>query len=323
MTFLLTEQSASSGRPIEAYRFTQLLNGSPSTTYCYTTSHEDIILGGVTYKAIPLSRSELKVGTQNDDQLEVTIDLPVTTEVVQIYAFNLALPDLVLEVFRFHLGLNPSSDYELIWKGPVNQFEIVENICTIHSPNIFSKVLQTQYPQTNYQTQCNNILYGPVCKAVESSYTYTSTVEAVDDAYITILDSHSVDNYLGGGRLTVNRTGESRLMGNNIGPLLQVNFRFSDIEVGDTVTFTAGCDHTYATCISKFSNGLNYGGFPYIPVDNPFVGQLANPVPPANAMSWIMQMLIELGVGILLYILTKFLEDKFSNLLTFKPIWAP
>src|SRR3546814_7797331 len=30
-----------------------------------------------------------------------------------------------------------------------------------------------------------------------------------------------------------------------------------------------GCDHSRATCISKFNNLLNYGGYDFIPVKNP------------------------------------------------------
>lgn len=36
------------------------------------------------------------------------------------------------------------------------------------------------------------------------------------------------------------------------------------IQAGDTFDVTAGCDKTYATCKSKFNNGINFGGFPNI-----------------------------------------------------------
>lgn len=41
--------------------------------------------------------------------------------------------------------------------------------------------------------------------------------------------------------------------------------------VGDAVQIFAGYDGQYETAISKFSNGPNFGGFPFIPVGNPFV----------------------------------------------------
>jgi uncharacterized phage protein (TIGR02218 family) len=39
----------------------------------------------------------------------------------------------------------------------------------------------------------------------------------------------------------------------------------SAIQVGDTFTITAGCDKTLATCRDRFSNVVNFGGFPHMP----------------------------------------------------------
>lgn len=41
--------------------------------------------------------------------------------------------------------------------------------------------------------------------------------------------------------------------------------------VGDTLAIFAGYDGQYETAISKFNNGGNFGGFPFVPVGNPFV----------------------------------------------------
>ena len=37
------------------------------------------------------------------------------------------------------------------------------------------------------------------------------------------------------------------------------------IQHGDSFAITAGCDKTFPTCKAKFSNGLNFRGFPHIP----------------------------------------------------------
>lgn len=37
------------------------------------------------------------------------------------------------------------------------------------------------------------------------------------------------------------------------------------LAVGDTFTVTAGCDKSFATCRRKFSNSLNFQGFPHMP----------------------------------------------------------
>jgi uncharacterized phage protein (TIGR02218 family) len=274
MTFIAAEKSVSNAAPIEAYKFTYLVNGLASSTYTYTTHNLPVVIAGDTYEPLPMSRSEVKTGTQTDDHLEMLVEMPSTTKVITVFAFSQSLPDLQLEVFRYHRGGNPAIDFALIWKGPVSVFEISGNIATIHSPNVFSRTLQSQYPSTNYQSQCNHILFGPLCKVLRSAHTFTSTVTSLSGRFVTVSNDFVVNNYLTGGELKVVRTGERRLMGNNTNNTLEINFRFTDIVVGDTVEFTTGCSHTYATCKTKFNNGVNFGGFPFVPSDNPFTGTI-------------------------------------------------
>lgn len=44
--------------------------------------------------------------------------------------------------------------------------------------------------------------------------------------------------------------------------------------IGRTVSATAGCDKRTITCSKKFKNIENFGGFPLIPKENPFVGSI-------------------------------------------------
>jgi uncharacterized phage protein (TIGR02218 family) len=37
------------------------------------------------------------------------------------------------------------------------------------------------------------------------------------------------------------------------------------LQIGDTYSITPGCDKRFTTCKNTFSNGANFGGFPYIP----------------------------------------------------------
>lgn len=37
------------------------------------------------------------------------------------------------------------------------------------------------------------------------------------------------------------------------------------VEIGDTLSVTAGCDRRFATCRDRFANALNFRGFPHIP----------------------------------------------------------
>ena len=53
------------------------------------------------------------------------------------------------------------------------------------------------------------------------------------------------------------------------------------IAPGDTFTVSAGCDKRFATCRDRFSNALNFRGFPHIP-GNDFVMRYPNQGEPGN-----------------------------------------
>lgn len=44
----------------------------------------------------------------------------------------------------------------------------------------------------------------------------------------------------------------------------------SDIAAGHSFTIYAGCDHEFATCLSKFDNTINYRGFPFLVGDRAY-----------------------------------------------------
>jgi uncharacterized phage protein (TIGR02218 family) len=41
---------------------------------------------------------------------------------------------------------------------------------------------------------------------------------------------------------------------------------------GDAFTVTPGCDKSFSTCRAKFSNGINFRGFPHIPGNDFIIG---------------------------------------------------
>jgi uncharacterized phage protein (TIGR02218 family) len=49
---------------------------------------------------------------------------------------------------------------------------------------------------------------------------------------------------------------------------------FEDLVVGEVITVSAGCNHAFTTCDIKFSNSINFLGFPYSANTNPFISRL-------------------------------------------------
>jgi uncharacterized phage protein (TIGR02218 family) len=109
----------------------------------------------------------------------------------------------------------------------------------------------------------------------KDSFTVTATVLAVDGQSITVDSDGYPNDFLKSGIVAIPSFNEKRLILSNVDDVITVFFPFSNLSVGDIVELSVGCDHSFTTCRSKFSNGRRFGGFPYIPKDNPFEGSVS------------------------------------------------
>lgn len=121
--------------------------------------------------------------------------------------------------------------------------------------------------------------------ATAPAYCGTGTVVAITDNrrfFASALENFP-GGWFGGGRLQwttgaskgltfeVKRHGKTATMASF--DLWQAMVR--DIVTGDCFTVVAGCDKSFATCRSRFSNGVNHRGFPYM-IGNDAVVAYAN-----------------------------------------------
>ena len=119
-----------------------------------------------------------------------------------------------------------------------------------------------------------------------STVTETGTVTSVTDNAVFADSSRTeADNHFRYGLLTWT-------VGNNAGLQQEVKTYVSatdtftlyeampeDIEVGDQYSVYQGCDKSLDTCVDEFSNGINFGGEPYLPGED-FLVQFVIPSPP-------------------------------------------
>ncbi|WP_034993287.1 DUF2163 domain-containing protein [Beijerinckia mobilis] len=129
-------------------------------------------------------------------------------------------------------------------------------------------LLDIQMPRNFYQPHCNHVLYDSGCGLVKGAFSANGTVEA-QSTVMQIVWSGCEPSYQQG---LVSFTS-----GVNTGVTATV--KWADTQAfglaypldqapaaGDQFTIHQGCDHTFATCGSKFSNQANFRGFPYVPV---------------------------------------------------------
>jgi uncharacterized phage protein (TIGR02218 family) len=128
-----------------------------------------------------------------------------------------------------------------------------------------------------YTASCSADLGDARCKIDldDPAYRGTGTVTALQgvSAFTVSGLSGFADGWFTGGRLTF--TG-----GANDGDAMEVKRHLKGsgaviielwqamaqaVEAGDTFVVTAGCDKRFATCRDRFSNAVNFRGFPHIP----------------------------------------------------------
>jgi len=261
------EQSVAASVPVEGYKFIGSFR-----TYLYTSADKAQVINGETYSSIAVKRSNVKAGTQEDDNLSLDLDLPFDIDVIRDYAYAQTPPKLVLEVYRQQF--DNALAWSLFWRGIVRGFDVSERTAKVQVPSIFSLALQGEIPNVYFQTPCNHVLYDARCGQLRSDHSYTSYVQAVDRVTIALTTAPASTGILAAGEIVSLRNGERRLILSNDGSTIGIGYPFVDLQPGDKVELVKGCDHSIATCKTRFNNVINFGGFPYIPADNPFSGSV-------------------------------------------------
>ncbi len=270
MAFEDTETGDTSANPIELYIFT----GTFKTWYV-TTHGREVMNGLGVFEPIPISRSELKNMSQEQDDMMLEIALPFDHEIAEDYVFDTSPPSLTLEIYRVHT--NALEDYELIWTGIPLSFTAEGDMIKLKVPSILSHLLSGVCPKTKYQAPCNHVLYDERCKVKREDNSATVTITAIGpDLMFLEVDGQPFDSGdCKAGEMLWEDGGQRRMIiNNNASQNFKIASPFSGLQVGDTVEVTRGCKHSFSVCIEKFDNAINFGGFPLIPNSNPFKSRL-------------------------------------------------
>lgn len=263
MSYASLEASTHAGKPVELYRF-----ALGTSVWRYTSAQSAITHGGESYSPAPIRRSEIEQ-TQEFGRAMLTIEAALTLGVAE--TFIATPPDgvLSLTVFRGHLG---DVDNEIItwWKGRVVTVVFGNSSATLRCEPIFT-TLKRSGRRANYQLNCRHPLYHSGCKVNAADFKSTGFVESVVGLEVTSAVFLSMPSgWFVGGRFSA--AGAQRLIIASSGNAITLSAPIPSLVAGAAFEAYPGCDHTLATCSAKFNNHLNFGGFPYIPVKNPFAG---------------------------------------------------
>ena len=260
------DTSVDEGAPIECYKLIGELK-----TYRYTSNNEEVTVAGELYEPLPgLTRTAIETTSLLDALQTVDIIVPINSEIAVTYNFLKMPITLTVEIRSVHRGTNFATDSKLIWQGDSVGFPVQETEARISTQSIIQSALNKQLNQVLFSTACNHEVYDEMCSLDPADFTTTSTVTNIKGNLITVVSTGVSNHELKIGKLVNQRTGENRVIIDNVGPIVTVGYDFIDIKIGDTVDMIIGCDNTYPTCLNTFNNIINNGGYGFLPFTNPY-----------------------------------------------------
>jgi len=156
----------------------------------------------------------------------------------------------------------------VLFSGRVATVDNVGRTTATVTVNSELTLLDLNMPRNLYQPHCNHVLYDSGCGLSKAGHGASGTAESGSTtSYVAWASSLAAYEQ---GSVTFTS-------GSNTG--VSVTVKNADTSgfglayplpaapaVGDAFTIYQGCDHTLDTCKSRFGNGANFRGFPFVPV---------------------------------------------------------
>ena len=258
----------------EIYTFTP----ASGNQLLYTSLDTSITIQGNTFESggLLIKRGSIKQALGvTVDQLELTV-YPTTANIAGV-PFLAALRNgaldgamvLLQRMFFKWWAMDGLIDTITMFNGYVSDIDPIGRTSATLKISSVADFLSVQWPRMVYAAQCVWRLYDAGCGVNRNSFTYSGSVtgNATVNGFSTSLNN--ANDYFDQGAVIFTS-------GQNIYALRTVQlFSAGNVSIAypllnapannDTFNIYAGCDHQYQTCVSKFSNGNNFRGFPFIP----------------------------------------------------------
>lgn len=284
MSFLAKEISVEDGQPVDLFRFS-----NTEEVFAFTNGQKEVVFNSERYFPVAISNGELDRQDARFQRL-LTVNVSATNPFAIRYINTVPATMDLFELFRLHTTDGATPEVQAAFTGRVMAIDFKGDTAEI-SIQTFGAVLDRLIPQQTSRNPCNHILYDSKCQVIDTDFAIGGAVSAVSDNGLEITidtGTNIIPNsglqltaqlladptFFNGGFIARGNI-ELRMIrgvvddtGNKA--TLTVLFPMQTISVGVPLTMFAGCDHQLPTCIGKFANVDRYGGFPFIPLKNPF-----------------------------------------------------
>ncbi len=230
--------------------------------YLFTSANEDLEISGTTYKAIPISRTEIVYDLEHSS---CKITAPVG-----IMPFSQLVDITPIKPFEVKIKSYPENItmYEgILQKVTVDLFSGKINIELITKISLQDNVL----PRRTFGKSCSWELGGDECGVNLDLFKETLPIDTVNINGLQLTHPNFAthpDGWFDSG-VAVTDLDEFVFIVKHIGDTITIMTRFQQISEANELRVFAGCDKQASTCKDKFNNICNFSGFPYIPTNNP------------------------------------------------------
>jgi len=278
------ELSRRGAKPTHLFRFTR-----QGVVWRYAATERDVTIGGFTYTAAAIARSEIKQ-TIEKAQDSITVTLPYNrnpagtappTQPLGDNWYPYTPGDTVGVVCMATHLTDPDQQLIVEWMGQVGQPKFTDGKLELTCVPT-SSIGKAQRQGAKWQIACWKTVYSTGlrgCNLDRTGQTLAATLSAVSGLTLTAAAFGTAPLSLAGGSLEYTSTSgivqRLSIMAHS-GTSITLLSGAADLAVGLTVSVVPGCPRTWAACDAR-GNTVNYGGAIYKPVKNPYQGQ---------SMSW-------------------------------------
>lgn len=282
MTYSVKEESRKDGIPVNLYLFEGDLDASLGFDagtlgpFAFTNAEQSITRDSITYEPWPITHSDV-VLTTGQDRRNITVDLAKGTELDALFNAYPPSQPVRLVIFRGHADDSPTeANFPVEWTGTIAGVNYPENAIQFTCEPTAS-AMQRPGLNRNYQLACPYALYSAPCGADRAARIITRTASAVSGTVISLGAPITTPRGVGGfkgGTVEWTRVGGLReivTIASVAGDGLSITVRglLRGLTASMGITIVPGCNRTMDHCAAIHSNIQNFGGQPFIPLENP------------------------------------------------------
>lgn len=269
-TYADYEKSVDNGLPVELYEIAY-----SGKVWRFTTNIENVIIGDSEYVAVAIQRGETE-DTADATKASMEISIARNSLIGNIFKVTPPSEPVTITIKQYHAFLgysNPDLQTITVWKGRVTNVTWREQYMVLNAESVFSSLLRIGVTR-KYSRQCTHVLYGKGCRLNRDDFAMRIVPSSIVGTVLAVAHNQPYQWFNGGYIRYLNaetNAPEYRSIVESTGSTITLNAIPMGLVAGQTeIVMYAGCNHTLQACREKFNNVENYGGQPFIPIQNPF-----------------------------------------------------